>query len=254
VLQIEACASQRRVEHVPVPFERSEEEQALLHEVRDAVARVSEHSEWGALELQQAAESSPFALQAAALRLSERLRPLRNSLAHGRTGRQEELADDRQEDLTSLLLYFSALERIIDAVDRLDVDARFQAFLELVIDRLTPGGKPFVVFTSEPRTADYLLDRLRFMQCDAEAIGTGWVPPDAWPDRPVAYVVADDAIAGLDLGDSSTAVFYDLPHDSAAERESRLSPKDDLTIFVLDEAQDISANRSALAKNPDQSP
>jgi type III restriction enzyme len=99
--------------------------------------------------------------------------------------------------------------------------------------RLAPDVEPFVLFTRERRTAEYLADRLRFLQRPVEAIGAGTILPDELPKGPVAYVVPDDALAGLDLAQFSRAVFYDEPSESTLARESRLSHVTDLLIFLL---------------------
>jgi hypothetical protein len=71
----------------PVFFERSAEERRLLHQVHSILGRLGPATgRWNLDDLEEAASSSPYALQASALRALERLRPWRNALAHGSTG------------------------------------------------------------------------------------------------------------------------------------------------------------------------
>jgi DNA polymerase III delta prime subunit len=215
-----------------VEFERSLAEVELLRLVHDTAALADGFDDWGANELSSAAESSPFALQAAALRLAARLRPLRNSYAHGRTADDQGVSKEREVTLSRIVPYFAGLEKIIEGVDALNIDARFEAFFRLVVDRLTPLQTPFVVFTRDQRTAEYIVDRLRFMQRPVELVGPGWNPSET-PQPSTAFVVPDEALQGLDLGIVSIGVHYDAAGPRALLREARLSPDSDRTILTL---------------------
>jgi Type III restriction enzyme, res subunit len=216
-----------------VEFERSPAEAALLELVEKAVALAESDDEWGATDLSRASESSPFALQAAALRLAERLRPLRNSYAHGRTADPRPTEEERRSTYSRLAAYFALLEKIIVGVDALESDARFEAFVSMVVERLAPLQEHFAVFTFDQRTAEYVADRLRFLRQSVELVRPGWSPP-APSGAATAHVVPDSALRGLDLGKVRIGVHYDAPDPTRQfVREVRLAVDAERTVISL---------------------
>jgi hypothetical protein len=173
---------------------------------------------WELDDLEEAALSSPYALQASALRALERLRPLRNALTHGSTGEDAKSLPSRAHQLDELNLTLQELQALTDAVDQLSVDARYTAFIDLVHTTWpTLSRASIVVFCAQPSTADYLADGLALRARPAIRVRA---------HRPVladlrsavrtpgaVIVVEDEAVNGLDLHGVGQAINYDLVPD-----------------------------------------
>ena len=215
-----------------VEFSLSTGEASLAGEVHSAAALGAGHPEWHASALRRASDSSPFAVQAAALRLLEQLRPLRNSYTHGTTETESSLSSERRQSLSQIIPYFAALESIVRSVDALEEDSRFEAFLRIADDQMARDAGSLVVFTADRRTAEYIADRLRFLQYRVELVSPGWDPVE--PSGPnTIYVVPDDSLRGLDLGLIAIGIHYDEPRGRRALREARISSTGQRRIFAL---------------------
>lgn len=200
-------------------FERSPDERSLLQRVQRLLKETEHDSiEWGIHDLDQAASSSPYALQARALQALERLRSRRNALAHGRTAGDVVTSRTRAAEFGQLSMVVDELQAIADAVDRLGEDSRYATFTELL--RAGParlGKERVVVFCAEPSTADYIANGLTILErpfLHIRAEGTPLADVISALQRPNTVVVADDqAVAGLDLVNARQVVNYDLVPD-----------------------------------------
>ena len=242
---------QNRVTLTMVTFRRDRAEVDLLEEVAllDEPG-VGEYA-GGIAEVQRAARSSPFALQAAALKQVERLRPIRNALAHGRTGDSSPVFE-RSDDLGTAMRLDARLEAIVDAVDGLQYDARFEALYRLMLDLKPTTQSPVIIHVSEPRTADYVADRLRFQLISAtseEASGAG-----IDDEEHAARVVPDDAIDVLLSSTARRVVFYDAGSDRKASdaRWATLRNRDHATeAWQLVDTSPAGDNESWVRATPD---
>jgi hypothetical protein len=203
----------------PVFFERSAEERRLLHQVHGVLDRLGPAiRRWKLDDLEEAASSSPYALQASALRALERLRPWRNALAHGSTGEDATPRPSRARELRELNVTLEELQALADAVDQLSVDARYTAFINLM-DAESPrfSQASIVVFCAQPSTAEYLANglalrerpttRVRAQRPALADLRSAVRTPGA------VIVVEDEAVIGLDLHGAGQAINYDLVPD-----------------------------------------
>ncbi len=200
----------------PAFFERSPEERRLLHQVRRLLNRLGPTArQWELDGLEEAASSSPYALQASALRALERLRSRRNALAHGSTSEDATPRPSRAHELHELNLTLQELQALADAVDQLSVDARYTAFIDLV-GTASPrfSHASTVVFCAQPSTADYLADCL--VQLERPTTRVRAHRPALGDLRSAVrtpgavIIVEDEAVNGLDLQGVGQAINYDL--------------------------------------------
>jgi hypothetical protein len=202
-----------------VLFERSPDERSLLQRVQRLLEETEHYSiEWGIHDLDQAASSSPYALQARALQALERLRSRRNALAHGRTAGDVVTSRTRAAEFGQLSMVVDELQAIADAVDRLGEDSRYATFTELLrVGSVRLGEERVVVFCAEQSTADYIANGLTILErpfLRIRAEGTPLADISSALRRPNTIVVADDqAVAGLDLVNARQVINYDLVPD-----------------------------------------
>jgi hypothetical protein len=201
-----------------VLFDRSPDEKLLLRRVQRLLENIQDHSaEWRIRDLDRAASSSPYALQAHALQALQRLRSRRNALAHGRTAGDAATSRIRTLEFDQLTMVVGELQALADDVDRLAVDSRFTALTDL----LTTGParlreERVVIFCAEASTADYLANSLTLerptLQIRRE--GTPLADLAAALHAPSSVLVVDDeAGAGLDLVNAHQMINYDLVPD-----------------------------------------
>jgi hypothetical protein len=202
-----------------VLFDRSPEERLLLRRVQHLLDQVRDYSsDWGIDDLDQAASSSPYALQVHALQALERLRPQRNALAHGRTSEDLRNSLGRAAEFGQLTVAVEELQGLADAVDKLTVDSRQTAFTELL--RTGPAAlreHGVVVFCAQTSTADYIANGLAPLERPAVRIkpqAAKVAELHAALRTPDAVLVADDdTVIGVDLGGVRQAINYDLVPD-----------------------------------------
>lgn len=202
----------------PVFFDRSPDEKLLLRRVQRLLEKVEKYSiDWGIRDLDQAASSSPYALQARALHALERLRSRRNALAHGRTVGDPVTSHTRAAEFSQLSIAVDELQALADAVDQLAVDSRYAAFTELL--RTGPvrlREQRVVVFCAEASTADYIANGLTALDRPILRVQPdGTLPADlnATLHTPNAVLVTDDkTVAGLELN-VRQVINYDLLPD-----------------------------------------
>jgi hypothetical protein len=200
-------------------FDRSPGEKLLLRRVQRLLEKLEDYSaEWGIRDLDRAASSSPYALQAYALQALQRLRSRRNALAHGRTAGDAVTSRIRTLEFDQLTMVVGELQALADDVDRLAVDSRFTALTEL----LTTGParlreERVAIFCAEASTADYLANSLTTLERPTLQIrreGTPLADLSAALHAPSSVlVVDDDAGAGLDLVNAHRMINYDLVPD-----------------------------------------
>ena len=202
-----------------VLFERSPEERLLLQRVRQLLDQVRDYSsEWGIDDLNQAASSSPYAVQVRALQALERLRPQRNALAHGRTSEDLRNSLGRAVEFRQITVAIEELQYLVDAVDKLAVDSRYAALTELL--QAGPAAlreQGVVVFCAQSSTADYLANglallgrpvvRIKPQAAEIAELQAALRAPD------VVLVVDDDTVIGVDLGQVRQIINYDLVPD-----------------------------------------
>jgi hypothetical protein len=195
------------------PFMRSSQERALL---ADAAVLVDQwaRSPWAyrLRLLAMAGDSSPYALQTEGLRLLEELEHWRMSTGHQRAGASSDpdFAGERQTSLASSAALYERTLRIVKQVDDLDYDARLETLREVLTGVPTDFGDT-VVFCTRPRTADYLLDSLRFLsegsavrRLGRKEIQRGRLGPSG------VLIVSDNQLKGLIAEDVNAGVNYDL--------------------------------------------
>ncbi len=202
-----------------VPFDRTPEERLLLGRVQRLMEQVRDHSrEWGIDDLDQAASSSPYALQVHALQALERLRPQRDALAHSRTAEDSRISRRRAAEFLQLTVAIEELQGLADAVDKLTVDSRYTALIQLL--RTGPTGlrdHGVVVFCAQTSTADYVASGMALLERPVARIKPPAVEVAelgaALLASNVVLVADDDAVAGVDLGAVRQAINYDLVPD-----------------------------------------
>jgi hypothetical protein len=205
-----------------VLFERSEQEQALLASVDRAVADAGPLAQrLGLLEVQEAASSSFYAMQATALTVLERLRATRNVLVHQGLAADEPSNHEDAIEAATLIRAFASLERMAAQVDQLEFDSRQQALLQLVMEStIVDRAGSTVVFCARPATADYIDHGLRLLGLDSTtmmAVRHTETPLDTWLNNAGAFLIVTDAqLKGLDLTGARQVINYDLP--GTAER------------------------------------
>jgi hypothetical protein len=247
----------------PVFFERSAQERRLLHQVHGMLDRLGPATrQWELDDLEEAASSSPYALQASALRALERLRPWRNALAHGSTGEDATPRPGRAHELQELNVTLGELQTLADAVDQLSVDARYTAFVNLVdVESPRFSQASSVVFCAQPSTAEYLANGLALQERPTTRVRA---QRPALGDLRIAVrtpgaviVVEDEAVIGLDLHGVGQAINYDLVPDLERMRArwSRLGrtdphrPRPDIWTMI-DTATEDGPESQALALMP----
>ena len=211
------------------PYASSADELTVLDRARE-IAGLSE----GVPELvdmpdfRRTARSSLYALQATCLQSVEALRSVRNELAHGRVGGGPNHAEEhnRRNVALRVMELMARLEAIIDAVDQLDRDSRFDLLVLLLTRELgLSQDDPVVVYTSEYRTRDYLIQNLR-LRTDLSVGGVG-DQEAAGGIRADAVIVADDgSLRGIELP-ARQGIAYDAQqgHSDAYVRLARLQPR-----------------------------
>jgi hypothetical protein len=213
----------------PVYFDYSPEEKLLLRRVERLQEEVGDYRiDWEIRDVNQAASSSPYALQAHAVQALERLRSRRNALAHGRTTGDAATGHLRAAELRRLSIAVDELQALADAVDQLSVDSRYTAFAELL--RAGPARlreEQIVIFCAEASTADYLANSLTTLERPIFQVrreGTLLADLSAALTTVNAVLVTDDdAVAGLDLVNARHVINYDLVPDVRRMRARWLS-------------------------------
>jgi hypothetical protein len=246
-----------------VLFDRSPEERLLLGRVQRLLDQVRDYiSDWGIDDLDQAASSSPYALQVHALQVLARLRPQRNALAHGRIAEDLGYSIGRVAEFRQLTVAVDELQGLADTVDELAVDSRYMALTELL--QTGPAAlreQAVVVFCAHMSTADYLANSLVVLERPVVRLKAHVGEPAGLLisslTQDTVLIADDDTIIGVDLGVVRRAINYDLVPDPQrmlarwlrlGAADPRRRPPEVWTL--LDRSQDFPPEQLALQLMP----
>ncbi|RZT12740.1 RAD3-like DEAD/DEAH box helicase [Kribbella sp. VKM Ac-2569] len=206
-----------------VPFGRSEQEE----EVFDLVRAIDDLGR-GVLDeivsqIDSAAYSSLYALQAASLHALHEAMPIRNALLHGSVGPRDDRQIERQDagDRARLVAAVAMMERLVDLIEATESDARLEALVTaLSRDLRASVDDPVVVFTSRTQTRDLLIAELESV---APSVGSISDQRFAGGDQSDALIIVDDSsVKGFELP-SRRGIAFDLPSvENSLVRMSRL--------------------------------
>jgi hypothetical protein len=237
------CTAAGRLLATEVTFSRTASErellgaaQAIRHRVRDLGLPIDTKF------LDEALDSSLFALHSRASALAQQLRHIRNRLAHGLPPSEEEPAgspsDQRMADLREIEQVAEACRDLAERAARLVDDSKFEA-LEKFLE--TRDASRTAIVSESSATSRYLASRLQASR-GIDVLGAPDLTGRDEGEGDVVIVAHDAQLQGLEIA-VDLVVYYDLPVDPYRLyfRLSRFTTAGHTPeiVYLVDESTDI---------------